>query len=66
MDERLKEGKSVIRLDFCFRNRDKVGMISSERDREVDGVQAYDENTALIKSGYTGNKVMPRVLSFCA
>lgn len=63
MDERLKEGKSVIRLDTCCKAHYRGGKISSERDAEVGGVQVYDEHTPLIKSGHTVSKVTCRKLN---
>ncbi len=59
MDERLKEGKTVIRLD-AGHGRERI--ISSERDKEVDGVQEDgvqedDERISLIKSEQTESKV---------
>ncbi len=55
MDERLAEGKSVIRLNACFVERRRQESISSEREKEVGGV--YNEHTSLIKNGHTGSKV---------
>ena len=49
MEERLADGKSVIRLDYwCKRRRKMMRSISSEQDREVEGL--YEEKKSLLGS----------------
>ena len=60
MEERLADGKSVIRLDYwCKRRRKRLKSISSEQDKEVEGL--YDEKKSLLGSVAPSHHVPHRV-----